>query len=153
MPSSRLVVSCFFRGTVFVRRQDARREVLCFPRGPLVFLPVSPLVSEHLFFFESPSLGNSAGSVLSGMPSGSSFGQPTSCVFGIEVSKSLGGSVSSVSSVPKSAGIVDEMMLYQQLLTAFQAVFVTRWIILIMTPCPILKKSRWSLLGAIHLPL
>ena len=41
--------------------------------------------------------------------------------FGIEASTSLGGSVSSVLSVPKSAGIVDEMILVQQLMTAFQA--------------------------------
>ena len=71
---------------------------------------MSLLVTEHLFF-ESPSLGNSAVFVLSGVPSGSSLGQPTCGVFGIEASTCLGGSVSSVLSVPKSAGIVDEMML------------------------------------------
>ena len=55
------------------------------------------------------------------MRSGSSFGQPTSGEFGVGASTSVGGSVSSVLSVPKSAGLVDEMMLDQQLMTAFQA--------------------------------
>ena len=68
-------VFCFFCETVFVGRHDTRRAVcgsladlFDVERNPATILSllrrawgtVSLLVSEHLFFFEPPSLGNSA---------------------------------------------------------------------------------------------
>ena len=86
-------------------------------------------------FVESPSFDSSAASGLPGMTSGSSSGL-------------------SVLPVPKSAGIVEgavtsfkeEIVLDQQLMKAFQTVFATHWMILIMTPCPTCKKY----VGGIH---
>ena len=140
---SRPVSPAFSVKKVFVGRCDAMRgsgslaDLFDVERNPATILShhFAELGEQCLFwsanicFFESPSLGNSAATVFSGMPSGSSSGQQTSGESGIEASTSLGSSASPVLSVPKSAGIVegveisskDEMMLDQQLMTAFQA--------------------------------